>query len=253
VFYFVPFACAGRKMADGDILGDLHMVDSINNAAILWTGGKDSALALYEAYQNGYNVDCLVTFAPPQANFLSHPLSFIKLQAQALILPHYVLHTSVPYEQSYEAGLCKLRDELNIKCIFTGDISEVDGYPNWIRERSRPVGLSVYTPLWGRDRNALLKQLMEHGFKVRFSGVQTRWLKESWVGRELNDATINELHNIHEQNGLDLCGEQGEFHTLVVDGPYFSQGIDIRSFSILNSDPLAYMDIHEMELIGHTA
>ena len=62
----------------------------MQNAAMLWTGGKDSSMALYEANQNGYCVRCLVTFAPPEPNFLAHPLSFIKMQAQALALPHYV-------------------------------------------------------------------------------------------------------------------------------------------------------------------
>ena len=56
------------------------------NAAMLWTGGKDSALALYEAIQDGCCIRCLVTFAPPVPKFLAHPLAFIKLQAQALVL-----------------------------------------------------------------------------------------------------------------------------------------------------------------------
>ena len=130
------------------------MVVTMQNAAILWTGGKDSAMALFEARQNGYHIRYLVTFAPPEPDFLAHPLEFIKMQAQALVLPHYFLPISKPFEQNYEAGLCKLRDKMGVNCIVTGDIAEVDGHPNWIRERSRPVGLSVYTPLWGRDRNA---------------------------------------------------------------------------------------------------
>ena len=58
------------------------------NAAVLWTGGKDSALALHEARLNGCRVRCLVTFASPEPNFLAHPLAFMKLQATALALPH---------------------------------------------------------------------------------------------------------------------------------------------------------------------
>jgi uncharacterized protein (TIGR00290 family) len=229
------------------------MVDTMQNAAMLWTGGKDSAMALFEARQNGYHIRYLVTFAPPEPHFLAHPLDFIKMQAQALALPHYVLFISTPFEQSYEAGLCKLRDEVGVNCIVTGDIAEVDGHPNWIRERSRPVGLRVYTPLWGRDRNALLRQLVERGFKVRFSCVRTRWLNESWVGRELNDSAIAELHTIREQTGLDLCGEEGEYHTMVIDGPQFTRGIDIRSYSNRIADSLAYMEIRELELVDHAA
>ena len=229
------------------------MVNSMQNTAILWSGGKDSAMALYEAGQNGYSVRCLVTFAPPEPDFLAHPLDFIKMQAQALALPHYVLPIRAPYEKSYETSLYRLRDELGINCVVTGDIAEVDGNPNWIRERSRPVGMSVHTPLWGRDRSGLLRQLLDRGFKARFSCVKTGWFNKSWIGRELNNSAIAELRVIHEQTGLDLCGEKGEYHTLVIDGPQFTRGIDIRSYSKRATDSLAYMEIHELELIDHAA
>lgn len=220
---------------------------------MLWTGGKDSSMALYEASQNGYSVRCLVTFAPPEPDFLAHPLDFIKMQAQALALPHYVLPIGAPFEKSYETCLCMLRDEMGIDCVVTGDIAEVAGNPNWIRERSRAVGMSVHTPLWERDRNALLRQLLDRGFEAHFSCVKTRWLNERWIGRELNGSAIAELHAIHEQTGLDMCGEEGEYHTLVVDGPQFVRGIDIRSYSIRTTDLLAYMEIHELGLIDHAA
>lgn len=210
-------------------------------------------MALYEAGQNGYRVRCLVTFAPPAPDFLAHPLGFIKMQAQALALPHYVLPIRAPFEESYETGLRRLRDEMDIDCVVTGDIAEVEGNPNWIRERSRPVGMSVHTPLWGRDRNVLLRQLLERGFKARFSCVKTRWLDENWIGRELDDAAMAELRIVRERTGLDLCGEEGEYHTLVVDGPPFTRGIDIRSYSKRTADSLAYMEVHEMSLVDHVA
>ncbi len=227
------------------------MADPVQNAAMLWTGGKDSAMALYEADQNGYCVRCLVTFAPPEPDFLAHPLSFIKMQAQVLALPHHVLPISAPFEQSYETSLRRLRDEMGIDCVITGDIAAADGNPNWIRERSRAVGISVHTPLWGRDQNTLLQQLLDRGFKARFSCVKTRWLDESWIGRELDDSALAELRSIRKQNGLDLCGEEGEYHTLVTDGPRFTRGIDIRSYSTRVAGSLAYMAIHELELFDH--
>ena len=231
----------------------ITMVDPMQSAAILWTGGKDSSMALYEAGQNGYCVRCLVTFAPPEADFLAHPLAFIKMQAEALALPHYVLPISPPFEKSYETSLCRLRDEMSINCVVTGDIAEVRGNPNWIRERSRPVGIAVHTPLWGRDRNVLLRQLLDRRFRACFSCVNTRQLGEDWIGRELNDSAIAELGIIRQRTSLDLCGEEGEYHTLVIDGPQFRRGIDIRSYSKRAADSLAYMQIHEMEFIDHTA
>jgi diphthine-ammonia ligase len=225
----------------------------MRSAAILWTGGKDSALALDEARRAGYDVRCLVTFAPPDPDFLAHPLSFMKLQAGALGLPHRVLPVVAPFETGYETGLRGLRDELGIECVVTGDVAEVDGTPNWIRERCRPVGMEAFTPLWARDREGLLQQLLDRGFRARFSCVDTRRLDESWVGRDLNAAAIAELRIVRERTGLDLCGEQGEYHTLVVDGPPFAQAIEIRSWSKRIVDSRATMEIHHSELTGRTA
>jgi uncharacterized protein (TIGR00290 family) len=220
----------------------------MKSAAMLWTGGKDSSLALFEASRSGYDVRCLVTFAPPKPDFLAHPLAFMKLQAEALGLPHHVLPVREPFEDGYETHLRAMRNEMGIDAVITGDIAEVNGSPNWIRERSRPVGMEVHTPLWGRDRQLLLEQLLNHRFAVRFSCVKKRWLTESWVGRELNEPAIAELQTVRERTGLDLCGEEGEYHTLVTDGPQFSRAIQVQSYSVRATDSLAFMEIHQQGL-----
>ena len=153
----------------------------MRHAAMLWTGGKDSALALSEAKALGYTVRCLVTFAPPNPTFLAHPMAFIELQAQALGLPHRIVTVSKPLEYAYEAGLSQLRDETGIDGVITGDIAEVDGHPNWIRERSTAIGMRVSTPLWGRDRTTLLRRLRRAGFRIRISCVDTRRMSRDWV------------------------------------------------------------------------
>jgi diphthine-ammonia ligase len=225
-------------------------MDQSRDAAMLWTGGKDSALAFHEAAQQGLRVRCLVTFAPPQPDFLAHPLSVIRLQAQAVELPHHVLYVNAPAEEDYEVGLRWLRDEMDIGSVITGDISEVDGHPNWIRERCRPLGMSVHTPLWERDREALLRQLVGSGFEARLSCVDTRWLASDWIGRTLDISAIADLRGAREQNGLDMCGENGEYHTLVVDGPSFTRRIDLGSYAVRTADSLAYMRIQEAVLAG---
>jgi uncharacterized protein (TIGR00290 family) len=220
----------------------------MKNAAILWTGGKDSAMALHEAVQSGFRVQCLVTFAPPKTSFLAHPIGFIEKQARALALPHHVLPVTEPFEESYETGLRWLQEEIGIDSVVTGDIAEVNGHPNWIRERSRPVDMKVCTPLWGRDRLTLLRQLLDRGFKARFSCVKTSFLNESWLGREIDNEAITELCAIHETNGVDLCGENGEYHTLTVNGPQFNHDVDICAYSKRVTDSIAYMEIHESEM-----
>lgn len=223
------------------------MHDNPKNAAVLWTGGKDSAMALFEAEQQGYNVQCLVTFAPPNPSFIAHPLAFIKLQAQVLGRTHYVLTVTAPFDKSYEAGLYWLRSQLGIHCVVTGDIAAINAQPNWIRERGRAVGIEVYTPLWGRKRSVLLEQLVGRGFKTYFSLVQTSLLSKDWVGRELDSHAIGELKIISAKNGLDLCGENGEYHTLVTNGPSFASRIIVRSHSVRTTASAAYMEFQKVE------
>lgn len=224
------------------------MNNSTTNAAVLWTGGKDSALALHEARRNGCHVRCLVTFAPPDAEFLAHPIDLMKLQAEALGLPHFLWPVEPPFAGGYEAGLRWLRETMGIGTVVTGDIAEVGGSPNWIRERSRPVGMNVLTPLWGRDRLTLLQQLQAAGFTVLFSCVKTRWLTTDWAGRTLDNRAIEELRSVRNQNGLDLCGEEGEYHTLVTDAPDFTRAVRIERSEICEKQSLAYLKIERATL-----
>jgi len=220
----------------------------MKNAAMLWTGGKDSCLALFEANRSGYAVRCLVTFAPPEPDFLAHPLAFMTLQAKALGMPHHIMPVREPFENGYENHLRAMRDEMGIESVITGDIAEVNGSPNWMRERSRPVGMEVHTPLWGRDRRRLLEDLLSNRFTVRFSCVKKQWLAESWVGRTLDETAIGELQTVREHTGLDLCGEEGEYHTLVTAGPQFSRAIEVQSYSVRANESLAFMEIHQQRL-----
>jgi diphthamide synthase (EF-2-diphthine--ammonia ligase) len=79
--------------------------------------------------------------------------------------------------------------------------------------------------------------------------VKKRWLTESWVGRTLNEPTIAELQIVRERTGLDLCGEEGEYHTLVTDGPQFSRAIEVESYSVRATELLAFMEIHQQTLV----
>lgn len=214
-------------------------------AAMLWTGGKDSALALDEAVRDGYHVGCLATFAPPNPTFRAHPLAFMARQARALGLPHHVLTVTGSFEAGYEAGLRRLRDERGIECVVTGDIAEIDGRPNWIRERCRAVGIGVYMPLWQRDRGSLLRAFLDRGFSARISCVDTRRLDRGWVGRELDERAVAELRGLHEQCGLDPSGEQGEYHTMTTRSPEFDRAIEIGDWSVEIEGELAYMAFAE--------
>jgi diphthine-ammonia ligase len=222
---------------------------STNNskAAVLWTGGKDSCLALFEAQKAGYTIAALVTFVPKERKFLAHPLEFLDHQSRALDIPHLLLQVDQPFRESYKEGISTLKNVWKIDTLVTGDIAEVGGSPNWIRECSEPSGMKVFTPLWGRDRLELLHQLLDSKFKILFSFVR-KPLDQRWIGRTLDHQALEELRLLNQQRGLDPCGEQGEYHTLVYDGPPFKKQINILSYSVKVQESLQHIQIESLEL-----
>ncbi len=215
---------------------------SSKRAAVLWTGGKDCNLALYEAQQAGYEIVALVTFMMGNGKFKAHPIDVMRLQAEALGIPYITIPVAEPYKESYEEAIKKLKEDCNIGTLVTGDIAEVHGNSNWITDRSKPAGVQVLLPLWHLDREQLLQRLFSLNFNVIFSCVKEPWFNAEWLGKQLNQASLNELRHIEN---LDLCGEQGEYHTLVLDGPGYDSQIEIGVFSPKKEDEIYYMELEK--------
>lgn len=220
------------------------------NTVVLWTGGKDCALALHKAHKMGLNIRKLVTFAPTGAQFEAHSLELMRLQAEALELPHEVIAVSEPYKASYQKAMRVLQERDGIEVFVTGDIDEVDGYPNWIRECAEPLGLEVYTPLWKLDRLRLLNEYVDAGLQVMISCVKHPWFTPDWLGRVINAEVICELRAKQVETGLDLCGEKGEYHTMVLDGPLFSASIKLYGVETQTEGSVMYLRIAKMDLIS---
>jgi len=214
----------------------------------LWTGGKDSCLALYQAELLGYEVESLITFIPDDSEFRAHPLKFMNLQAEAMERPHFTLEISEPYKESYEKAIAYLREKHGIEILIIGDIAEVDGHTNWIRECSKYSGADVLTPLWGVDRHSHMENLISINLRVIISCVKYPWFSEDWLGREINENSLAELSKLNMEMGVDISGENGEYHTLVLDGPMFKKRLQISDYVKCTKDSLMYIDIKKMSL-----
>lgn len=116
-------------------------------AAVLWTGGKDCALAFYKAQKAGYKVKYLVTFTPENPDFKAHNLHLIALQIKAIGLPHLQLTVKPPMKESYENAIATLKNEYGIATLIIGDIDEVDGHDNWIETCAKKPDVAVFNPL----------------------------------------------------------------------------------------------------------
>lgn len=224
-------------------------MENASNAAMLWTGGKDSSLAFYEMGLLGCKINCLVTFVWNQEVPLAHPLDFIGLQAQALGLRHLRMDVAEPYDESYEEAISTLKEQHGIDTLVTGDIDEIAGHdPNWLIERAARCNVKVVRPLWQRDRLQILNKLLAVGFKVAFSCVKKPWFTDEWLARELSERAVTQLVQISQSTGLDICGEQGEYHTLALDAPQFKKRIRIESYSKRSTDSVMYLALEKIRL-----
>jgi uncharacterized protein (TIGR00290 family) len=206
-------------------------------AAVFWTGGKDSALALTRVREAGLPVAALVTFAPEDARFRAHPLPVLAAQALSLGIVHRVVTLRLPYERAYIEAFEGLLAK-GFTHLVTGDIDLVEGLPNWVRQCASGLPLEVVTPLWNEDRESLLVELERRRFRVVFSCVRPP-VPALLCGRELDD----DAKRLLRECGADLCGENGEYHTLVLDAPGFRWSLSLDATPVTGEDQLTTLDV----------
>ncbi len=209
------------------------------DSVVLWTGGKDSVLALVEAREQGVDVRALVTFVPPDGKFKAHPCSLMRAQADSLGLPHRSLMVDRPYAGSYEQMLRGLRDE-GVRYLYTGDIAEVQGHTRWLQQRVERTGLDLRRPLWGRDRRGLLEHALKLGLRPVVTAVRSPHLSDDWVGKPLDRSAVEELASAPPERAIDLSGERGEYHTMVLYGPGFHSPLTLGPWSLVREGDLRY-------------
>ena len=183
--------------------------------------------------------------------FLAHPLGFMALQAQALGLPHYVLEVEEPFDVGYEDAISSLKEKRGISTLVTGDIGEVAAHdPDWMVDRCVRCGIDLIKPLWHRDRVELLNKLLALKFRIVFSCVKKPWFTEEWLGLDLSPSSVEQLIEISRRTGLDICGENGEYHTVVLDSPQFKKTIRVGSYSKHVVDSVMYITLENLRLEG---
>jgi uncharacterized protein (TIGR00290 family) len=187
-----------------------------------WSGGKDSMLALHRALDAGHDVQALLAmFDETGERSRSHalPPHLLQAQADALGIP---LVTRPATWQSYEAVFT---DQLRafaaqgIACGLFGDI-DLQPHRDWEEKVCAAAGITAVLPLWQQPRRALVDELFALGYRARVVTVDARFLDASFCGREFDDRFVADL-----PADVDACGENGEFHTFVFDGPRFAHPV----------------------------
>lgn len=216
-----------------------------SNAAVLWTGGKDSCLALLDV-RDRMDVTRLVTFAPdPPRPFLAHPLETMSAQAAALGIEHVVARLKGPLVEAYERAIDALVED-GIEVLVTGDMDRVAGHDNWIEERARGL-VDVERPLWNADRIGVLRRIVDLKMDVVCTLARRDAFPAPMVGRRFNATLVEELAARHGVNGFDACGENGEYHTCVLDAPGFETPLRLDGTRILETDEFRHLTFETVE------
>jgi uncharacterized protein (TIGR00290 family) len=203
-----------------------------------WSGGKDSALALFEILNRGGVEVCalLTTVTEDYGRVSMHGVreTLLEQQSKALGIPlHTVRIGKDATNERYENGMREVLEEYKesgVKSVAYGDLflEEIRSY----REKNlEAVGMKALFPLWGRDTNTLGRRFLDLGFRAIVTCVDLKSLKRSFCGREYDADFINDL-----PHSVDPCGENGEFHTFVYDGPLFEKAVAFRRGEVVRRE-----------------
>jgi len=212
----------------------------------LFSGGKDSAWALYRALERGAPLERLVTVHPSGDSYMYHvpATELAGLAAESIGLPLVDVRpadfdaTADPGEGSgergdrelepLEAALEDLAAELGGIGGVTAGAVESSYQTDRIRGMCDRLGAELFAPLWRADPRELADSMLEAGFEITVVRVAAAGLDESWLGRRLDADAFAELERLGESHGVHLLGEGGEFETLVTDGPHMDRPIRLE-------------------------
>lgn len=211
-----------------------------------WSGGKDSALALYYARKAGIDVVRLFTMMSTDGFSSSHriPRSIILQQADAIGVSAV---TGTADWDSYEAEFKRILTGAAAEgfrgCVF-GDI-DLRGHLEWGQKICAETGLQAAHPLWGRSQESLMADFSQLGFEAVIVVVELRRLDSTWLGRSLDPSSIAEL----SRHGVTPAGELGEYHTLITGGPVFKAAPGFRArllsggLPVIEREGYAFLDL----------
>jgi len=220
----------------------------------LFSSGKDSCYAMYIMKKLNYNIKCLVTInSKNKDSYMYHTpnVHLAQLQAEALGIPIIMQESSGEEEKELEdlrEALLKARKVHNIEGVVCGAIFSTY-QRNRVQRVAESLGLKVFTPLWHKNQEILLRELTANGFEVIISSIASDGLDEKWLGRKLDEQMINELVELNKKNGINVAFEGGEAESLVLNCPMFRKKLIVESASkIMDGDYCGIFKINKVNL-----
>jgi uncharacterized protein (TIGR00290 family) len=214
-------------------------------AALSWSSGKDSAMALYRILKGkDFEIACLLTTISDRFHRISmHGVreSLLDAQAHSLNLP--IEKVMIPYpcpNETYEEKMAKVLSSLkaeDVTHVIFGDLflQEIRKYRE---ENLTRIGMTPVFPLWSEDTSRLAREMIEVGFRAVITCVDPRKLNPAFAGCHFDQSFLEGI-----PANVDPCGENGEFHTFVYDGPIFTKRIPIEIGEIVMRDGFRFADV----------
>jgi ABC transporter with metal-binding/Fe-S-binding domain ATP-binding protein len=204
--------------------------------AVLYSGGKDSMLALLKAAEKE-EVICLISMVSKnKESYMFHTpnIEITRLQARALELPLIRRLTEGKKEEELKdlrEAIRRAEEKFKIEGVVTGAVESVYQAER-IQKICHELRLWCFNPLWKKDQEELLEETMRKGLKVIISGVFAYPLDKSWLGKHIDKEMIGKLVALQQEYGISPSGEGGEIETTVLDAPLFKKRIEIMDFNV---------------------
>ncbi|KOS60473.1 diphthine--ammonia ligase [Lysinibacillus agricola] len=228
-----------------------ELIDWKNNAQghkfiASFSGGKDSVLALYKAMKVGEAIGLIVMLEEEGERSRSHgmPPELIRAQAKSIGLPVYTAASSwAEYEKVFMSLLEKAKNQ-GAEVLVTGDL-DMPEHGCWHDKVTKNAGLKLGMPLWEMNHRDAVEEFINLGFVTIIVTVNlSLGMREDDLGRTLTHEYVKEL----EARGIDPCGEGGEFHTTVLDGPIFKHPIAVRKCVVMKDGDYAFLPLELDEM-----
>lgn len=203
--------------------------------------GKDSTLALHKMIEQGHQAVCLLVMVKrgeDRSYFHGADPDMLERYGEALGLPVLLCPSDGgDYHTALESGLRRAK-ELGAEGAAFGDI-DLEGNRRWEEERCENTGLVPFFPLWQAGREDNVEELLRLGYRCLIKSVNNTLLPESLLGRYIDPETAR----IMRDAGVDVCGENGEYHTLAVDGPLFRKPLEFKTGGILRFGDYSVIEV----------
>jgi len=213
--------------------------------AASWSGGKDGCFACYKAVQQGHKVSYLVNFISQEyrrVSFHGTPANLVAEQAKSMHISLLQKETATNnYEEKFKEAVGSLVEE-GVEGMVFGDIY-LQEHRDWVERVCSEIGIEPLEPLWKINTEDIFTGFLDSGFEAMVVSAKSNLIERKWLGHNIDREFLEYL----KSKRIDACGENGEYHTFVTNGPLFRQRIKLVNKGIIQRNDHWFVDISSVE------